>query len=119
MAFSPEDLVRRVGAAIRSAELYAPTHPLVQRTVSGLNAALAPALVDNPTVIVGFLENDIVVNDFRLPRGIGEHRGPAARHARSEDRKDHVRARRRDRRSFAPSSTSSPTACRAPASTTG
>ena len=69
MAFAPEDLVRRVGAAIRSAELYSPTHPLVQRTVTGLSAALAPALTDNPTVIVGFLENDVVVNDFRLPRG--------------------------------------------------
>jgi putative nucleotidyltransferase with HDIG domain len=69
VAFSPEDLVRRVGAAIRSAELYAPTHPLVQRSVVGLSAALAPALTDNPTVIVGFLENDVVVNDFRLPRG--------------------------------------------------
>jgi len=69
MAFSPEDLVRRVGAAIRSAELYAPTHPLVQRSVIGLSAALAPALTDSTTVIVGFLENDVVVNDFRLPRG--------------------------------------------------
>ena len=69
MASSPEDLVRRVGAAVRAAELYAPTHPLVQRTAAGLHSALAPALVDSPTVIVGFLEDDVVVNDFRLPRG--------------------------------------------------
>ncbi len=69
MAFSPEDLVRRVGASVRAAELYAPTHPLVQRTATGLHTTLAPALNDSPTVIVGFLEGDVVVNDFRLPRG--------------------------------------------------
>ena len=39
------------------------------RTATGLHAALAPPLVDSPTVIVGFLEDDVVVNDFRLPRG--------------------------------------------------
>jgi putative nucleotidyltransferase with HDIG domain len=64
-----EDLVRRLGAAVRAAELYAPTHPLVQRTATGLHAAVAPHLVQAPTLIVGFLEDDIVVNDFRLPRG--------------------------------------------------
>jgi putative nucleotidyltransferase with HDIG domain len=69
MAFSPEDLVRRVGAAVRAAELYAPTHPVVQRTATGLQTALAPALSDSPTVIVGFLEDDVVVNEYRLPRG--------------------------------------------------
>jgi putative nucleotidyltransferase with HDIG domain len=64
-----EDLVRRLGATVRAAELYAPTHPLVQRTAMGLHAVLAPLLEANPTVIVGFLEDDVVVNDFRLTRG--------------------------------------------------
>jgi hypothetical protein len=69
MSGSAEDLIRRLGATVRAAELYAPTHPLVMRTAAGLHAALAPSLVDSPTVIVGFLEDDVVVNDFRLPRG--------------------------------------------------
>ncbi len=69
MPFSPEDLVRRVGAAVRAAALYAPTHPLVQRTAAGLHGALAPSLTAAPTVIVGFLGDDVVVNDFRLPKG--------------------------------------------------
>ncbi|OFW40573.1 MAG: hypothetical protein A3J29_05840 [Acidobacteria bacterium RIFCSPLOWO2_12_FULL_67_14b] len=69
MAFSPEDLVRRIGAAVRAAELYAPSHPLVQRTAAGLHAALLPALDESPAVIIGFLEDDVVVNDFRLQRG--------------------------------------------------
>ena len=69
MSKSAEDLVRRLGATVRAAELYAPTHPLVQRTASGLLAALTPALNDVAAVIVGFLEDDVVVNDVRLPRG--------------------------------------------------
>ena len=69
MAFSPEDLVRRIGAAVRAAELYAPSHPLVQRTAAGLHAALLPAFDGSPAVIIGFLEDDVVVNDFRLQRG--------------------------------------------------
>lgn len=64
-----EDLVRRLGATVRAAELYAPTHPLVHRTAMGLHSVLEPLLKDNPTVIVGFLEDDVVVNDFRLTRG--------------------------------------------------
>jgi putative nucleotidyltransferase with HDIG domain len=69
MSTQPEDLVRRLSATVRAAELYAATHPNVQRTASGLLAALTPALADVPAVIVGFLEDDVVVNDFRLPRG--------------------------------------------------
>jgi putative nucleotidyltransferase with HDIG domain len=69
MSAAAEDLVRRLAATVRAAELYAPTHPLVARTAAGLHAALAPGLADAQAVIVGFLEDDVVVNDFRLPRG--------------------------------------------------
>ena len=69
MSVPVDDLMRRLSAAVRAAELYAPTHPLVQRSAAALHAVLAPALADAPTVIVGFLEDDVVVNDFRLPRG--------------------------------------------------
>ena len=69
MSAAAEDLVRRLAATVRAAELYAPTHPLVARTAAGLHAALGPGLADAQAVIVGFLEDDVVVNDFRLPRG--------------------------------------------------
>jgi len=68
-AIAYTDLVRRLGATVRAAELYAPTHPVVQRTAAGLHAALTTSLATVPTVIVGFLEDDVVVNDFRLLRG--------------------------------------------------
>jgi putative nucleotidyltransferase with HDIG domain len=67
MSAAIENLVRRLGAAVRAAELYAPSHPLVQRTAAGLLAAVTPTLGASPTVIVGFLEDDVVVNDYRLP----------------------------------------------------
>ena len=69
MSVAFEDLIRRLGATVRAAELYAPTHPLVQRTAAGLHGVLLPMLEGSPTVIVGFLEDDVVVNDFRLGRG--------------------------------------------------
>ena len=69
MNTTADDLVRRLAATIRAAELYAATHPTVQRTATGLLTALTPMLNDVPAVIVGFLEDDLVVNDFRLPRG--------------------------------------------------
>src|SRR5687767_7862354 len=69
MSQQAEDLIRRLGATVRAAELYASTHPQVQRTATGLLGALTPALNDAAAVIVAFLEDDVVLNDFRLPRG--------------------------------------------------
>src|SRR5690242_599072 len=69
MSATFEDLVRRLGATVRAAELYAATHPLVQRTAVGLQGILMPLLEGSPTVIIGFLEDDVVLNDFRLTRG--------------------------------------------------
>ena len=69
MSTHVDDLIRRLAATVRAAELYAPTHPLVQRTAAGLLGALTPALDEASAVIVAFLEDDVVINDFRLPRG--------------------------------------------------
>jgi putative nucleotidyltransferase with HDIG domain len=69
MSVQHEELVRRLGASIRAAELYAPTHPLVQRAATTFYDLLVTTLVENPTVIFGFLEDDVVVNDLRLVRG--------------------------------------------------
>ena len=69
MSASFEDLIRRLGATVRAAELYAPTHPLVQRNALGLQGSLEPLLEVSPVVIVGFLEDDLVVNDTRMARG--------------------------------------------------
>ena len=61
-----EDLVRRLSAAIRAGELYAPSHPLVQRSIDTLLAVTAKNLHSHPHAVIGFLGNDVVVNDMRL-----------------------------------------------------
>jgi putative nucleotidyltransferase with HDIG domain len=66
-----EEIVRRLGAALRASELYAPTHPQVQRSATAFAAVLTPALEAAPTVIIAFLEGAVVLNDFRLPPGSG------------------------------------------------
>ena len=69
MAQNPEELVRRLAAGLRAAELYAPQHPLVQRSVQALASACATFLTDAPSVVVGFVGDDVVVNDARLGKG--------------------------------------------------
>ena len=63
-----EDLVRRLSAAIRAGELYAPTHPLLQRSIDTLLAVTTRNLQNHPHAVIGFLGNGIVVNDLRLGR---------------------------------------------------
>jgi putative nucleotidyltransferase with HDIG domain len=61
-----EDLVRRLSAAIRAGELYATNHPLVTRSLDNLMAVTAKNLAKSESAVVGFLGNDVVVNDVRL-----------------------------------------------------
>jgi hypothetical protein len=69
MSRNPEDLVRRLAAALRAAELYAAQHPLVQRSVAALGSATSAHLADSASVVVGFIGDDVVVNDTRLGKG--------------------------------------------------
>jgi putative nucleotidyltransferase with HDIG domain len=64
-----DELVRRLAAGLRSAELYAPNHPLVQRSTTALVTACGTYLRDASAVVVGFIGDDVVVNDTRLGRG--------------------------------------------------
>ena len=64
-----EDLVRRLAAALRGVELYSPAHPLVQRGMDTLAAAVADALQAAPAMVIGFLGDEVVVDAVRLPRG--------------------------------------------------
>jgi putative nucleotidyltransferase with HDIG domain len=63
-----EDLVRRLAAALRGSELYSPAHPLVQRGVEALTSAATEALQSVPSVVIGFIGDDVVVEASRLPR---------------------------------------------------
>jgi putative nucleotidyltransferase with HDIG domain len=64
-----EDLVRRLATAVRGTDLYSPTHPLVQRGIDGLAAAATDALQAAPSVVIGFIGDEVIVDATRLPRG--------------------------------------------------
>jgi putative nucleotidyltransferase with HDIG domain len=61
-----EDLVRRLAAALRAGELYAASHPLVQRSIDALQVIATRNLQESETAVIGFIGNDIVVNEMRL-----------------------------------------------------
>jgi putative nucleotidyltransferase with HDIG domain len=61
-----EDTVRRFSAAVRSAQLYAPKHPLVQRSFDALAESIVQLLADQTSVAIGLIEQEIVVGDAPL-----------------------------------------------------
>jgi putative nucleotidyltransferase with HDIG domain len=64
-----EDLIRRLAAALRGTELYSPAHPIVQRGVDALTAAALDRLQTAPSIVIGFIGDEAVVDGTRLPRG--------------------------------------------------
>jgi len=64
-----EELVRRLAAALRGTELYAPNHPLVQRGIDALSTAAIEGLQSAHSVVVAFIGDEIVVDTTRLPKG--------------------------------------------------
>ncbi len=63
-----DDFVRKLAAALRAGQLYAPSHPLVQRAFDTLNEALNQLLTEQPTIAVGIIGQEIIVGDVPLPR---------------------------------------------------
>ena len=64
-----EELIRRLASALRGTELYSPNHPLVQRGIDGFMAAATESLHASPTIVIGFIGDEIVVDGHRLSRG--------------------------------------------------
>src|SRR3954447_25766802 len=63
-----DDFVRRLAAAVRSATLYSPSHPLVQRGVDALAGKCAAITQKTDTLVIGFIGDEVVVNAERLPK---------------------------------------------------
>ena len=64
-----EELVRRFAAAVRSAQLYAAGHPIVQRSLAAFSETLAQVLATDSSIAIGLIEHEIVVGDTPLPKG--------------------------------------------------
>jgi len=63
-----EDIARRLAAAIRSGSLYSADHPLLARSVEALATCCRRSLVEADHVVVGFIDDDVVVDGMRLGR---------------------------------------------------
>ncbi len=63
-----DDLIRRLAAALRAAQLYAPSHPLVQRAFDSLDESLTQLLNDQPTIAIGIIGQEIIVGDMPMPK---------------------------------------------------
>ena len=63
-----EEIVRRLAAALRGAQLYAAGHPLVGRSIGALAETLTLTLSSVPSVTIGIVGDDLVVADYPIPR---------------------------------------------------
>lgn len=63
-----DDFLKKLGGALRAAQLYAPNHPLVQRAFDALNESIGQLLADEPSIAIGIIGNEIIVGDVPLPK---------------------------------------------------
>jgi putative nucleotidyltransferase with HDIG domain len=62
-----DELLRRLSAAIRGAQLYAPGHPLVTRSITALGETLVTVHSAAPSVTIGIVGEELVVGDIPIP----------------------------------------------------
>ena len=67
-ARAAEDLVRKLSAALRGSQLYAPNHPLVIRAIAALHDTLALTHAATPSIAIGIVGDDLVVGEIPIPR---------------------------------------------------
>ena len=63
-----DELSRRLAAAIRGAQLYAPGHPLVTRNVRGLVETLTHVHQSTASIAIGIVGKELVVGEVPVPR---------------------------------------------------
>lgn len=74
-----DEFMRRLAAALRSAQLYAPSHPLVRRALDALYEALTQLLTDQASIAIGIVGTEIVVGEQPLPKAASESMGEMIR----------------------------------------
>src|SRR5215471_21127313 len=63
-----EDLLRRIAAGVRAAQLYAPDHPLVSRNMTALVGGLVTLHQQQPSITVGIVGKELVVADTPMSK---------------------------------------------------
>ncbi|MSO30562.1 MAG: hypothetical protein EXQ48_06390 [Acidobacteria bacterium] len=64
-----DELARRLGATLRSVQLYSRTHPIIARNLESLLAAVQALHGLSPTAVIGIVGDEIIVDDLPLPKG--------------------------------------------------
>ena len=63
-----EEIVRKLAAALRGAQLYAAAHPIVTRNVAALADTLTLAHAGTQSLTIGIVGDELVVGDTPVPR---------------------------------------------------
>ena len=72
-----DELLRRLAASLRSAQLYSPGHPIIGRNLDSLSAAFQMMHGLQPTVTIGLVGDEIIVDD--MPMAKADTLGPFVR----------------------------------------
>ena len=72
-----DELLRRVAASLRSAQLYSPGHPIIGRNLASLSTALQTLHGLQPSVVIGIVGDEVIVDD--LPMAKADTLGPLIR----------------------------------------
>ena len=72
-----DELLRRLAASLRSAQLYSPGHPIIGRNLESLSAALQMLHGLQPTVTIGLVGDEVIVDD--MPMAKADTLGPFVR----------------------------------------
>ena len=59
-----DELLRRLAAALRSAQLYSAGHPIITRNLDGLIAAINLLHTLGPSIVIGLVGEEIIVDDL-------------------------------------------------------
>ena len=63
-----DELLRRVTASLRSAQLYSPGHPIIGRNLESLSTAFQTLHGLQPTVVIGIVGDEVIVDDMPMAR---------------------------------------------------
>ena len=76
-----EEFIRKLAAAIRSAQLYSSKHPIIGRNAAALSAAIDALHASQPTITLGIVDTEMVVGD--VPIGKADSIGDIMRRLQS------------------------------------
>jgi putative nucleotidyltransferase with HDIG domain len=72
-----DELLRRLAASLRSAQLYSPGHPIIARNLDSLSAAFQMLHGLQPLVTIGLVGDEVIVDD--MPMAKADTLGPFVR----------------------------------------